>query len=253
MKLVSIPANPVPDNFVTGTLKTPGGVSLAICALATAGRPPRHGLHFSGPRRMDREIFRDGARFAHAGFRGRRARLARPRALRSRAQRSAQELCPRLLRIRQRSRDLHARDRFAGLSAADLRHRSFHRRDGAHPRRASRPSLVRSHGADLAVDQARRRRLFDGHRSAHRARAADGGLRHHVRAEDRHQHHRIAAFPRQYPDLGSGALCPQCRDHRSGTGALGRARRRWPGSTRRSAPCGPCASAVIPAASASRC
>src|SRR6202140_2098683 len=28
MKLVSIPANPVPDNFVTGTLKTPDGVSL---------------------------------------------------------------------------------------------------------------------------------------------------------------------------------------------------------------------------------
>jgi len=28
MRLVSIPANPVPDNFVTGTLKTPDGVSL---------------------------------------------------------------------------------------------------------------------------------------------------------------------------------------------------------------------------------
>ncbi len=28
MKLVSIPANPVPDNFLTGTLKAPGGVSL---------------------------------------------------------------------------------------------------------------------------------------------------------------------------------------------------------------------------------
>ena len=28
MKLVSIPANPVPDNFVTGALTTPDGVTL---------------------------------------------------------------------------------------------------------------------------------------------------------------------------------------------------------------------------------
>jgi lysophospholipase len=28
MKLVSIPANPVPDNFIVGTLKTPDGVAL---------------------------------------------------------------------------------------------------------------------------------------------------------------------------------------------------------------------------------
>ena len=49
MKLVSIPANPVPDNFVTGMLKTPDGVALALCALAAAGRPPRHGVHLSGP------------------------------------------------------------------------------------------------------------------------------------------------------------------------------------------------------------
>ena len=28
MKLVSIPANPVPEGAVTATLKTPGGVSL---------------------------------------------------------------------------------------------------------------------------------------------------------------------------------------------------------------------------------
>jgi len=36
MKLVSIPANPVPDNFVTGTLKTPDGVSLRFARW----RPP---------------------------------------------------------------------------------------------------------------------------------------------------------------------------------------------------------------------
>ena len=39
MKLVSIPANPVPDNFVTGALKTPDGVSLRFARwLPPAGR-----------------------------------------------------------------------------------------------------------------------------------------------------------------------------------------------------------------------
>jgi lysophospholipase len=39
MKLVSIPANPVPDNFVIGELKTPDGVSLRFARwLPPAGR-----------------------------------------------------------------------------------------------------------------------------------------------------------------------------------------------------------------------
>ena len=39
MKLISIPANPVPDNFVTGALKTPDGVSLRFARwLPPAGR-----------------------------------------------------------------------------------------------------------------------------------------------------------------------------------------------------------------------
>jgi len=39
MKLVSIPANPVPDNFVTGSLKTPDGVGLRFARwLPPAGR-----------------------------------------------------------------------------------------------------------------------------------------------------------------------------------------------------------------------
>ena len=39
MKLVSIPANPVPDNFVTGALKTPDGVALRFARwLPPAGR-----------------------------------------------------------------------------------------------------------------------------------------------------------------------------------------------------------------------
>ena len=40
VKLVSIPANPVPEGIVTGTLKTPDGVSLRFARwLPPAGRP----------------------------------------------------------------------------------------------------------------------------------------------------------------------------------------------------------------------
>ena len=39
MKLVSIPANPIPDHFVTGALKTPDRVSLRFARwLPPAGR-----------------------------------------------------------------------------------------------------------------------------------------------------------------------------------------------------------------------
>ena len=199
-----------------------GWRELALCALAAAGRASRHGVHFAGPRRMDREIFRDGARSARPRLCGRGARLARSRPVRSRARRSAQELRAQLLRIRQRSRDFHARGRVAGLPAADFRHRSFHRRGRADPRRASRPSLVRPHGADLAAASARRRRLCAWLRSADRSRAAHRRLWHHVRAENRHQHRRIAAVSRQYSHHRSGALRPQCRDHRGGACAFGR-------------------------------
>ena len=85
MKLVSIPANPVPDDVVTGMLKTPDGVIAALCALAAAARPQGHGLHVPGPRRIHREIFRDGARPARARLCGRDARLARAGAVRARA------------------------------------------------------------------------------------------------------------------------------------------------------------------------
>ena len=137
MKLVSIPANPVPDNFVTDYLKTPDGVSPALCALAASGGPPRHRVHLSGPRRMDRKIFRDRARFARARICGGDARLARPGSLRADAERSPQRICARLLRLRHRSRNLHARDRAAGLPAAAVCHRSFDRRDRSDPRRVT--------------------------------------------------------------------------------------------------------------------
>ena len=89
MDLVSIPANPVPEGAVTGTLKTRDGVEPALRALAAAAGPQGHRLHVPGPRRIHREIFRDRARAARARLRGRDARLARPGHVAAHAQRSA--------------------------------------------------------------------------------------------------------------------------------------------------------------------
>ena len=171
MKLVSIPANPVPDNFVTGTLKTPDGVSLRFARW----QPPagRRGTVciFQGRGEWIEKYFETVRDLRARGF-AVAALDWRGQGLSDRAlQRPPQRLCARLRRIRHRSRNLHARDRVAGLSAADLCPRPFHRRDRADPRRPSRPPLVRSHGADRAADRARRRRLFDGSRgTADRAR-----------------------------------------------------------------------------------
>ena len=42
MKLVSIPANPVPDDVVTGSIEDARRGHLALCALGAAARPQRH-------------------------------------------------------------------------------------------------------------------------------------------------------------------------------------------------------------------
>ena len=148
MNLVSIPANPVPEDVVSGTLKTRDGVDAALRALGAAAGPQGHGLPVPGPRRVHREIFRDRARPARPRLRGRDARLARAGAVRPRAARSAQGLRRRFLRIPDRSRNLHQRGRAAGLSAAaSSRSRiRWARRCCCAPRYHGQP-LVRPHGA----------------------------------------------------------------------------------------------------------
>ena len=125
----------------------------ALCALGAAAGTQGHGLPVPRPRRVHREIFRDRARPARARLRGRDARLARAGRLAAAAAQSAQGLCAPLRRLRHRSRDLHARGRAAGLSAAGVRARAFDGRDRADPRRVSGPSLVRPHGAAGAADR----------------------------------------------------------------------------------------------------
>ena len=98
MKLVSIPANPVPDGVVTGAIKTSDGVNFALCALGAAAGPQGHGRRHAGPRGIHREIFRDRARSARARICGRDVRLARAGSFRPQAVRSPQGLREKFLR-----------------------------------------------------------------------------------------------------------------------------------------------------------
>ena len=109
MTLVSIPANPVPDDVVTGAiLKTRDGVIAALRALGAAAGPQGHGLPVPGPRRVHREIFRDRARPARARLRGRDARLARAGAVGPRAARTAARAMCGISPNTDRPRNLHA-------------------------------------------------------------------------------------------------------------------------------------------------
>ena len=185
MKLVSIPANPVPDNFVTGELKTPDGVTLRFARWQPpAGRKGTVCI-LQGRGEWIEKYFETVRDLRARGFAVADARLARPGPVGAHARRPPQRLCARLRRIRQRSRDLHARDRAAGLSAAAVRARPFDGRHRAHSRRLSRPPLVRSHGADRAADRARTASPATTHGASAGARAAHRRLRQHVRAAGR--------------------------------------------------------------------
>ena len=120
MTLVSIPANPVPEDVVTGVITDPRRCRIALRALGPAGGPQGHGLRVQRPQRNDREIFRDGARPARTRLRGGDYRLARAGPFLAPPARPAQGLCPRLLRLRGRRRNLRAAGGAAGLSATAI-------------------------------------------------------------------------------------------------------------------------------------
>ena len=251
MKLVSIPANPVPDNFVTGELKTPDGVSLRFARwLPPAGRKGTvvilqgRGEWIEKYFETVRDLRARGFAVAALDWRG-------------------QGLSERMLSDRHKGyvRDFAEYDSdletfmreivHAGLSAAAVRARPFHRRHRAHSRRLSRPPLVRSHGARRAADRPEGLPWDDDGESSG-ARAAHRRLRQHVCAERRRRRHGGKTLRRQYSHLRSGALCAQSGDPRSRARAGARRSRPWPGPTRRSAPCGCCASAATRRISASR-
>ena len=125
MKLVSIPANPVPEGAVVGTVKTPDGVALRFARWAPP--PGRKGTLCVFPGRAEFiekyfEVVRDArARgFAVAILDWRGQGLSR-----SCAARHAQGPCRDFSEYDDRSRSLHEGGRAARLSAALFRARPF--------------------------------------------------------------------------------------------------------------------------------
>ena len=124
MDLVSIPANPVPEGAVTGTLKTPRRRRAALCALAAAAGPQGHACACSrAAPSSSRNISRPCANCARAASRSRRStgagRGCSERALRDPRKGHVGDFSEYELDLD----DLHEGGRAAGLPAADLRAR----------------------------------------------------------------------------------------------------------------------------------
>jgi alpha-beta hydrolase superfamily lysophospholipase len=148
MTLVSIPANPVPDDVVTGTLKTRDGVSLRFARWAPP--PGRKGTVC---------LFQGRSEFIEKYFETVRDLRTRGFAVATLDWRG-QGMSDRALRNRRkgyvRSFSQYQIGRASGLSAAGLCACAFDGRDDSPTRGPSRASLVRSHGAAGADDCAAR-------------------------------------------------------------------------------------------------
>ena len=153
MNLVSIPANPAPDDVVTGTLKTPDGVNLRFARWA----PP--------PRRKGAVcLFQGRAEFIEKYFETVRDLRARGFAVATLDWRG-QGMSDRALRNRRkgyvRNFDQYQIDLETFVNEVVLpdcpppvfRAGAFHGRDGADALGLCRASLVRPHGAARAHDR----------------------------------------------------------------------------------------------------
>ena len=192
MTLVSIPANPVPEDVVIRHHQDARWRRIALRALGAAGQPQGHRLRLHRPQRADRKIFRDGAGFARPRFCGGDDRLARAGPLVAALARSAQGLCARFLRLRGRRRDLRAAGGAAGLPAAAFRAGPFDGRRGDAAHRACGKTLVRPHGAVGADDRpAGTCDLASGARAVARAAACRAGRPLRPRRQRRADRHRV--------------------------------------------------------------
>ena len=156
MDLVSIPANPVPEDAVTGMLKTRDGVSIRYARWhPPPGRKGTVACSRAAPN-SSRNISRPCASCARAALR------SPPSTGAGRAAPSARSRDPRKGHVGDFSeyeldaRSADERGRAAGLPAADLRARPFDGRHGADAHRPPGQPLVRPHRAVGADDPARR-------------------------------------------------------------------------------------------------
>ena len=121
MTLVSIPANPAPENVVSGTIKTPDGAELRFARWAPPAGRKGTVCVFTGRSEQIEKYFETVRDLRDSRLCGGDDRLARAGPFVAAAARSAQGLCARFLRLRGRRRNLRAAGGAAGLPAAAFR------------------------------------------------------------------------------------------------------------------------------------
>ena len=223
----------------------------ALRALGAAGESQRHRLRVPGTQRVDRKIFRDRARPARPRFCGGDDRLARAGPFVAALARSAQGLCPRFRRLRDRRRNLRAAGGAAGLPAAAFRAGAFDGRRGDAAGRACGKTLVRPHGAVGADDRpSRPRHLVAGARAAARDAAHRAGRP--LRSRRQRRADRRAIVHQQSLHQRPRALRPQRRDPRGRPGSRAGVADGGVGRYRVHGRCTAFAPRIIPRRSASR-
>ena len=103
MTLVSIPANPVPEDVVSGTIKTPDGAELRFARWAPPAGRKGTVCVFTGRTEPIEKYFETVRDLRDRGF---AVAMIRAPGHSSRRLRTAQGLCPRRLRLRGRRRNL---------------------------------------------------------------------------------------------------------------------------------------------------
>ena len=208
MTLLSIPANPVPEGALAGTIGTPDGVTLRFARWAAPAERQGDRLRLHRARRVHREIFRNGAGSAQARLCGGVDRLAGAGTFLAPAGQSVQGPCREFFGVPDRRGGLRQAGRAAGLSAALFCTGPFDGRRGHAARRACRHRGVRTLRALRADDRpaGSARVAADARPDAPAARGRNGRAVHSRR---QHRPDQVNGLSRQSPDLGSAPLCPQ--------------------------------------------
>ena len=208
MRLLSIPANPVPEGAIAGTIGTPDGVTLRFARWATPADGRGTVCVFTGRGEYIEKYFETVQGSAQARLCGGCHRLAGAGTFLAPAGQSVQGPCREFFGVPDRRGGLRRAGRAAGLSAALFCIGPFDGRRGHAARRACRHRGVRTLRALRADDRpaASARVAADARPDATAARGRNGRAVHSRR---QHRPDQVNGLSRQSPDLGPAPLCPQ--------------------------------------------
>ena len=176
MTLVSIPANPVPEDVVIGTIKTPDGAELRFARWAPPAGRKGTVCVFTGRSEQIEKYFETVRDLRDRGFAVAMIDWRGPGPFVAALARSAQGLCARFLRFRNRRRNLRAAGGAAGLPAALFRAGAFDgRRGDAAVAHAGKRWFDRMVLSAPMIDLPGRRHLVSGARAVAHAAARRAG------------------------------------------------------------------------------